>query len=260
MTRKKNAINQIRRLEDIRKEVFDSAEVSTDKLARKFKVSAMTIRRDLEILESQGQVIRMHGGAALAKRLTFEFAFRDKQSKNHRQKKLIAQEAVRHIQNGQVIMLDTGTTTLQIAKELVGQRKVKVITTSLAIVSQLQFAPDIELILLGGFLRGGSPDLHGPLTEQNIEKFTADIAFIGADAIDENGNTYTDDLRVVNIDQKMAGRAKKVIVAADSQKLGQTAMCKIFSRDDYSLIISDVDADKKIVRQMERCKVNIKLV
>ena len=93
---------------------------------------------------------------------------------------------------------------------------------------------------MGGFLRGGSPDLHGPLTEQNIEKFTADIAFIGADAIDETGNTYTDDLRVVGIDQKMGSCSKKVIVVADSQKFGQTAMCKIFGPDDYSVIISDL--------------------
>jgi len=259
MREKGKRISQTRRLDTIRAELLNADEVSIEKLAEKFNVSGMTIRRDLELLESQGEAMRTHGGAALAKRLTFEFAFRDKQNKNLRQKRLIAAAAVKHIKDGQVIMLDTGTTTLQIAEELIGRRKVTIITTSLAIVSKVQFATGIKMILLGGFLRGGSPDLHGPLTEQNVEAFRTDIAFMGADAVDCQGNTYTDDLQVVNLDKKMAANARKVIVVADSNKFGKDAMCRVLTQKDYDLIISDSGVDKRITRQLNKRKINIEL-
>lgn len=259
MARSNSKISQTQRLESIRTELLKTDEVSIEKLMRKFKVSGMTIRRDLDFLESRGDAIRTRGGAALAERLTFEFAFREKQNQNQQQKASIAQRASEHVKDGQVVMLDTGTTTLQIAREIIGRRKVKIITTSLAIVSQLQFAAGVEVILLGGLLRGGSPDMHGPLTEQNVEFFKADIAFMGADAIDSNGNTYTDDLRVVNLDRKMAANAKQVIVAVDSGKFGRTAMCKVFEPHDYDLIISDSGIDKKIARRLARRKINMEL-
>ncbi len=246
MARTKSRLTQRQRLETIRQELTRADEISIDALAGRFDVSGMTVRRDLELLEARGDVIRTHGGAALAKRLTFEFSFREKQNHNSLQKSQIAARAARHIEDGQVVILDTGTTTLEIARRMMGRRNVTVITTSLAIVSALQFAPGVRIVLLGGFLRGGSPDLHGPLTEQNVEMFRADLAFMGADAVDEDGNTYADDLQVVNLDRKMAANAARVIVVADSSKFGRTGMCRIFDAEDYDLIISDAGIDQDL--------------
>lgn len=260
MARTNSKISRNKRLEIIRQDLLDNGEVSTEKLAKKFKVSSMTIHRDIEQLVSTGEAVRTYGGAAMAKRLTFEFSFQDKQQKKLKEKKRLATEALKHIKDGQTIMLDTGTTTLQIARELIGKRKVTIITTSLAIVSQVQFAEDIKVILLGGFLRGGSPDMHGPLTEQNIEQFKTDIVFMGADAIDTNGNTYTDDLRVVNLDKKMASNASQVIVVADSSKFGASAMCKVLKPKDYHLLITGTGVSTKIVKQLKNKKIKFKIV
>ena len=246
MARTKSRLTQRQRLETIRQELMRADEVSIDALAGRFEVSGMTVRRDLEVLEARGDVIRTYGGAALAKRLTFEFSFREEQKHNSLAKSQIAARAARHIEDGQVVILDTGTTTLEIARRMMGRRDVTVITTSLAIVSALQFAPGVRIVLLGGFLRGGSPDLHGPLTEQNVEMFRADLAFMGADAVDEDGNTYADDLQVVNLDRKMATNAAQVIVVADSSKFGRTGMCRIFNSEDYDLIISDAGIDQDV--------------
>lgn len=257
MAKRGNKPSQNQRIEEIRGKLLDGEEVSIEKLARRFGVSGMTVRRDLEVLESRGDVIRTHGGAAPAKRLTFEFSFRNKQNKNIEQKSRIARQAAKHVKAGRVIMLDTGTTTLQIAEELTGKENITIITTSLAIVSKVQFAPNIEVVLLGGFLRGGSPDLHGPLTEQNVELFRTDVAFMGADAVDGIGNTYTDDLRVANLDKKMAANAKKVIVVADSSKFGRAAMCRVLGPGDYDMLITDSAVDKKIAKDLARRKINI---
>lgn len=253
----KNRFTQTARLAQIRQELLKAEEVSITKLASKFNVSRMTACRDLDMLESMGEIVRTHGGGASAKKLTFEFAFRDRQNKNDKQKDLIAQRAIEHVKDGDVIVLDTGTTTLQIARKLIGKRKITIITTSLAIISEIQFDKDIEAVLLGGFLRAGLPDVHGPLTERDMDFFRPDIAFMGADAIDENGSTYTVDLRIVNLDRKMAGNSKKTIVVADSSKFGKTAMCKVFDGKDYNLIITDSELDKKVVKYFAKQNIEI---
>jgi DeoR/GlpR family transcriptional regulator of sugar metabolism len=259
MARTRDKLTQTQRLEAIRRELLRADEVSIDELAGRFRVSGMTIRRDLELLESRGDVIRTHGGAALAKRLTFEFSFREKQNRNNHQKSRIARQAATHIEDGQVVILDTGTTTLEIARQVMGRRNVTVITTSLAIVSALQFAAGVRIVLLGGFLRGGSPDLHGPLTEQNVEMFRADIAFLGADAVDLDGNTYADDLQVVNLDRKMAADAARVIIVADSSKFGRNGMCRIFGPEDYDSVISDAGLGKDVLRRLARRGVHVEI-
>jgi DeoR/GlpR family transcriptional regulator of sugar metabolism len=260
MSRNSNTISQTQRLEIIRQLLAANGEVLVSKLATEFKVSEMTVRRDIEMLESQGEVLRTHGGAALAKRLTFEFTFKANHQKNLEQKKAIAAAAVKHISDGQVVLLDTGTTTLEIARILVSQRrKVRVITTSLAIVSELQFVDDIETILLGGFLRKGSPDIHGPLTEQNLTQFSCDIAFVGADAFDETATTYTNDLRVLNLDRQMAKAAQYVVVVADSSKFGEKAMCRVFTSKEYNLLITDSQIDKKALRIIKKTGINLEL-
>jgi DeoR/GlpR family transcriptional regulator of sugar metabolism len=259
MTRTRDKLTQMQRLEAIRQELLRADEVSIEDLAGRFQVSGMTIRRDLEQLESRGDVIRTHGGAAPARRLTFEFSFREKQNRNRRQKSRIARQAASRVEDGQVVILDTGTTTLEIARQLMGRRNVTVITTSLAIVSALQFASGVRVVLLGGFLRGGSPDLHGPLTEQSIEMFRADIAFMGADAVDLDGNTYADDLQVVNLDRKMAASAARVVVVADGSKFGRNGMCRIFGSEDYDAIISDCGLSKGMVKRLARRGVLIEI-
>jgi DeoR/GlpR family transcriptional regulator of sugar metabolism len=259
MARTKSNLTPAQRLEAIRQELLKSDEVSIDELAGRFGVSGMTVRRDLELLESRGDAIRTHGGAAPARRLTFEFSFRERQNTNHRQKTRIAGQALRHIRDGQVVMLDTGTTTLEIARGLVGRQNVTVITTSLAIVSALQFTAGVRVVLLGGFLRGGSPDLHGPLAEQNIEAFRADIAFMGADAVDHDGNTYADDLQVVNLDRKMAAHAARVMVVADSGKFGRTGMCRVFGAEDYDLIISDAGLGRDLRERWSRLGIEVEV-
>lgn len=259
MARTRSKLTPMQRLEAIRQELLAADEVSIDDLAGRFSVSGMTVRRDLELLESRGDVIRTHGGAALARRLTFEFSFRDKRNRNSRAKSLIAGRAAESIKDGQVVMLDTGTTTLEIARRIAGRHNLTVITTSLAIVSALQFAAGVRIVLLGGFLRGGSPDLHGPLTEQNVEMFRAAVAFMGADAVDLDGNTYADDLQLVNLDRKMAAHAARVVVVADSSKFGASGMCRVFGPEDYDMIISDSGIGRDVLTRFEKKRIHVEI-
>ncbi|MBN1436648.1 MAG: DeoR/GlpR transcriptional regulator [Sedimentisphaerales bacterium] len=259
MAKNTGEVSQTQRLNYIRSALSQAGEVSIRRLAQHFKVSEMTIRRDLALLESKGEVIRIHGGAASAQRVTFEFRFRDKQRKNLPQKQAIANAALEHIHDGDTIILDTGTTTLEIARLLAGRYKLTIITTSLAIVSQLQFDDEIQIILLGGFLRDGAPDLHGPLTEQNLDMFKADTAFIGGDAVDKKGIVYTNDLRLLNFDRKMASISDKLIVVADSSKFQAKALCKAFDPNDYERIITDEQIDPATKKELTKNHINVEI-
>ncbi len=253
-------LSQNKRLDMIRVLLLEKGEVLIDDMVKMFNVSIMTVHRDLDILESGGEIIKTHGGATAAKKLTFEFSFRNQVFNCQKQKEAVAQKAAEIIKPGDVIMLDTGTTTLEVARKLKNKEGITVITTSLAIVSELQFVEKIDVILLGGYLRSGSPDIHGPLTEDNIERFRTNIAFIGADGIDLNGNTFTDDLRIATLSRRMAKNAEKVVVVSDSTKIGRKSMCKVLSPDEYNLIITDSDICEKILKQLDVKKNKLMLV
>jgi len=248
------------RLDQIRFMLSRKGEVSISELAREYNVSEMTIRRDLDLLESKGEAVRTHGGAMCGKQLTFQLTFLAEQNRNLEAKQWIAKKAVQYVRDGEVIILDTGTTTLEVARCLVDRRKVTVITLSLPVVSAVQFDPNIEVILLGGYLRGKSPDLHGPLTEQNLGMFKADVAFLGAGGIDADGSVYTDDLRVLSADRKMVEISKKVIVVADSGKFSAKTMCKVIGPESYHVLITDVNADAEIVEKIRERGVQVELV
>ena len=177
-------MNQVVRQKQMCELIAQRGECSIEQLMERFGVSGMTVRRDLQSLADQGKVIRTHGGAAMAERISFEFEFLNRVRENHAAKEAIAAAAAAQIKDGESVMLDSGTTTLELAKRLRGRPGLTVITSSLPIAAQLQYDQQIEVLLLGGRLRASSPDLAGALTESNLETLRADVAFLGADAVD----------------------------------------------------------------------------
>ena len=143
------------RLRDVLKR---HGEAGVAELAAELGVSAMTLRRDLDRLERAGLVRRTHGGAVLAERLGFAFDFSARRQVNHKAKQAIAAEAARLVKPGDVVLLDAGTTTLELAVLLRDVADLVVVTPSLAVASELQFSAGVKTILLGGMLRSGLED------------------------------------------------------------------------------------------------------
>ena len=217
----------------------------------------MTIRRDLDALALAGKVIRTHGGAALSGRVVFDFQFMQRTHAQEGAKQQIAELAAGLAQNGQSILLDSGTTTLAVARALKAKKNLTIITTSLPIASELQNCDAIDLILLGGALRREAPDLIGPMTESNLEQLKADIAFIGADAVDSNGRVYNRSMAIARMLTRMATSAREVYVVADSSKIGQTALARFGSLKEWNGLITDRKLTPAMVSALKRtgCKV-----
>ena len=212
--------------------------VGVSELTARFRVTAMTIRRDLEILEQQGSLTRTHGGAILAAPAVVAFAFSERQQSHLAEKAAIARVAARLVKPGMTVILDTGTTTLEVARALRGIAGIKVLTSSLAIASALLAHDDLELVLLGGTVSARSPDLSGPLTEDNLGAFRAELAFIGADAVDARG-LYTSSQQIARVSRAMIANASRTLLVADSSKFGKTSFARFAGWNQIEGIITD---------------------
>ena len=176
---------------------------------------------------------------------------------NQSAKRAIAAAAAAQITDGETIMLDSGTTTLELAKLLCGKQGLTVITNSLPIAAQLQYDRQIEVLLLGGYLRASSPDLVGAITEANLETLRADAAFLGADGIDRHGGVYQESPEVARMLTKMAASAGRVYVVADASKLGKTALWRFGRLQDWAALITDAAADRSLLASLRKAGVRV---
>lgn len=228
-----------------------------EELAQQLGVSGMTVRRDLQTLADDGRVIRTHGGATLGERATFEFAFLERINRNREAKAAIAATAFDLMSGCRTVMLDGSTTTLAIARRLRGSTGLTVVTTSLPAAAELQHEPQIDVLLPGGYVRAASPDLTGSLTEANLELLHAEVAFLGADAIDRRGNVFSNPPDNSAVLLRMAASAERVYAVADHSKLGRSAL-RCFGRlRQWAGLITDQGCDMELVRELREQDIKV---
>jgi len=216
----------------------ENGDVTVQSLARRFGVSEMTIRRDLMLLERAGELTRTHGGAVLSKAGIIEFSFKKKERECAEEKRAIAREAAALVHPGMAVTLDTGTTTLEVARAIARVKPLTVLTSSLAIASVLHAHDPIELVLLGGTARKGNPDLTGWITEENLKRFCVDVAFIGADGVSPDG-VYTTEMSIARVSQAMLAGSKHNVLVLDHRKFEQPSLVRFSSWDEIHRIITD---------------------
>ena len=213
-------------------------EVSVAELAETFGVTAMTIRRDLDALAREGRVTRTHGGAVLAAPAAATFEFEDRRRSRPAEKRAVARAAAKLIEPGMTVIIDTGTTTLELARLVGGIPDLTVVTSSLAIASALFAVPGIELTLLGGTVNRSSPDLSGTLTVENLKTLHADVALVGTDGADAKG-FYTSSMSIAQVSRAIIGSADRRLLLADSSKFGAPAFVRIAGWEALDHVIVD---------------------
>jgi DeoR/GlpR family transcriptional regulator of sugar metabolism len=207
-------------------------------LARRFDVSEMTVRRDLAHLVRERKVIRVHGGAVSEWR---EPPFAEIAVERLEAKKRIGAAAAALVEDGQTVMIDIGTTTLQLARELHG-REVTVITSSLAVLEELLPDEGIELVCPGGVVRRNYRSLVGVLAEDALRQFRADVAFLGASGIDaEDLAVFDSTLVEVPIKRAMIAAAERSILLADAEKFSMRGVVRVCGAEDLDALVTDAD-------------------
>ena len=224
-------------------------------LARDLECSEMTIRRDLTYLESKGFLERSRGGAIPTRRVRLEFALAGRSDARRGEKEAIGRAAVELVSPGDRVLLDTGTTVLSMARELRSAERVTVTTTSLAVISVLLPARGVEVMLTGGMVRDSSPDLYGPLVEDNLARIHADWAFIGCDGLSVEGGLTTTDPRVAKATALMAAGARRAALLTDSSKAGRDSFITFARFGDLDYLITDDGMPPKILAEARRAGV-----
>jgi len=229
--------------------------VRVDDLAEKLDVSANTIRRDLTMLEKQGVLKRTQGGAVVddvsplsATRQSFDL----RSGKYLTEKELIGRCAAQLVQPGSTIILDSGTTTQQLAYNLIPFERLTIATNSLEAAYRLIPYQHLTVILSGGILQNSSRSLIGLPAEQFFAQIHADQLFLAACGISLERGLTNGNLHETPIKQKMIEVAKEVIVVADSGKLGRVALSAFASLDQIHKVITDVAAPPEMIAQLTR--------
>lgn len=224
--------------------------VKVGDLSQKFGVSESTIRRDLQELENVGLIQRTHGGA-ISVQANFELSYQEKEIRYLEEKQRIAKAAVEMVKDGETVLLDAGTTTLQIAFALRG-KAITVATNSMDIAQVFTEDPQVEVIVLGGSLRKGIHSLVGFLTNEMLSKLHFDKIFLAANAVDLDLGVSTPNIMEAETKRHMVKAGKEVILVVDHSKLWEKAMCKICSLNEIDLLLTDSGLDQGDVKKLSR--------
>jgi len=208
-------------------------ELSVEELALKFAVSPLTIRRDLEQLETGGAVLRTHGGCVL--RGTLGSVYQRRVALNFELKQAIGRTAAKEVKGGDAILINDGSTAFHLAPHLGPIAKLDVYTNSISVISELSRFAQVRLYILGGQY---NPELHflgGSMMEQMLEGLHFDSVFLGADAIDANGNCLVVDPDISRLTEVMLRRGTRRILLADHTKVGANAHAVYARLSDFDV-------------------------
>jgi len=245
----------------IRELVAERGRITVAELVTMFDISQVTVRSDLNALAEIGAVVRTRGGA-LAQRADEDLPIGVKQTLRRAEKMRIAEAAVQLIGEGQTIVLDSGTTTAEIAKQIRGLKlqSVNVITNALNIAVLLAGAPHVTLIMLGGVLRPSSYSLGGPQAEAALQGLHADILFLGFDGLDPEIGVMTPHLLEARLNSRMLEIARSVVAVGDSSKIGRRSLSVIAKIEQVDRIITDAGAAPETVEALRARGAQVVLV
>lgn len=219
--------------------VNEKKKVTVKELSDFFGVSKVTIRRDLNELESRGLISKTHGGAlSIDNGISIEIPYIKKSELYIKEKKKIGMAAAQLVNNDEVIILDSGSTTLEIARHI-GEKRITVITNDLKIAVELAYKPNINLIITGGIVEKYVFTAIGSSTVEFISKIHADRLFLGADAISLDFGITNRTLEEVAVKKAMIKAADQVILVADHSKLDKKVFATICNIDEIDMIIID---------------------
>jgi DeoR family transcriptional regulator of aga operon len=229
-------------------------------LARHFRTSQVTIRKDLDVLHVKGRIHRTHGGALSVRESALEDPTLREKEKLHRKEKLqIAAAAVRMVTEGQVVILDSGTTTTAIARAMRNLQNVTVITNAVNIAAELSGSA-LDVILTGGNLRKNSFSLVGPIAEETLRRLNADVLFLGVDGFDVEYGLTTPNLLEAKVNRAMMDVAKVVVAVCDSSKFGRRSLSLIAPPSSLQRVITDRGISKVDQNALKKSGVEVNIV
>jgi DeoR/GlpR family transcriptional regulator of sugar metabolism len=223
-------------------------EVSVDELAEMMNVSAITIRRDLDQLAGEQTIIRTHGGCLSVGRAALETEYHKRVRINFSLKQAIGKAASVMVEDGDILLLNDGSTTFHLGAHLGSRKNITVFTNSLALVTEVSRFNNLDLYIVGGKYNSEQYSLRGSMLEQVLENYTFDKVFIGADAIDQNGRCFVSSTEESRLTELMLKIGRKKILLADHTKVSADSHCVYASISDFDTWITTEGMDKELLK------------
>ena len=263
--REEPSMNRQSRLNAVLDAITATGHVDVDALARKLAVSTSTVRRDLNFLAEQQLLSRTHGGAVSAS-VNYDLPVRYRRSATSTEKARIGHAAARLIPDGAVVGLSGGTTTTEVARALATRSDlsqegpdwaVTVVTNALNIGTELAIRQHIKIVTTGGVARRQSYELTGPLATGVLEQVTLDMAILGVDGIDATVGATAHHEGEASINALMGSRARKLVIVADSSKVGRCAFARICVPAEIDVLVTDAGISAGDVTLLEDAGVEV---
>jgi DeoR family transcriptional regulator of aga operon len=248
----------VERRKSILHHINESGQVLVPELSKEFGVSEVTIRNDLEKLEKKNMLIRARGGAIKKEgAVGIDYRLSEKSKINSEEKARIGLKAVEMIKDLDTIIIDSGTTTMEIAKNIGHLHDLNVVCNALNIISQLIHYKNINIIIPGGYLRKNSLSMVGPLAERNLQNLFVDKVFMGVDGFDTKHGIYTPNLDEAHCGELMINIAKEVIVVCDSSKFLRRSLAYICSISKIHTVITDSGIPEEDKKRLEDAGIRV---
>ena len=231
--------NTRQRRQQILQMLVEHGNVQVSELVERFGVSAVTVRADLSQIESQGLATRNHGGATLLRTPPQEQDIQEKDTLNLPLKEAIGAYAAQLVKPGDNIIIDSGSTTMTLARHLRAHRDITVMTNGLNIAWELVNAPGVEVLLTGGLLRKQSLSLQGSQAEASLGTYSFDTLFLGVDGLDLQFGLTTHHEAEASLNHRMVERARRIVVLTDASKFGRVSLHRIARLEEVHTVITD---------------------
>jgi DeoR/GlpR family transcriptional regulator of sugar metabolism len=238
------------RKQQIAQFIREHKRATVAELSERFDVSEATIRRDLEKLDSEGEIQRAHGGAVAVERAAPEPPVVHRMVENEEEKRRIGRAAAQLVQDGDVIFLGSGTTTLEVARNLDDKKNLTVITNALNVVNQLAGKQNITVIVTGGLFRHSELSLIGHIAEQALKELRADKVIMGMRAISIEEGLTNDYLPETMTDRTIIQFAPEVILVVDHSKFGKVSTALVAPITSVQKIVTDAGISPQIVADL----------
>lgn len=250
-------MNQAERQQFIIDRLTKETYAEVDQLASEMAVSTMTVRRDLDELSESGLVTRYHGGARLNKSLIGEISYAKKNTQHINEKKLIASRAVDLIEDGDVVFLDSGTTTGEIAKHLCSQNRSLTVVTNNLNAALILTESNVHLIILGGVVHKSTQSVISHSAEQDLNRYRFSKAFIGTPAIDRKFNFYTPTMDKYYAKRAIMQNALESYLVVDSSKFYGQSLCVVGNLSEFTGVITDTKFNEEESKRLTDMNIRI---
>ena len=257
------------RLSQILEIIAKNGAADVESVASLLRVSTATIRRDFDVLAERQLVSRTHGGA-VATSSSINLPLKYKAAKNDQVKKLIALEAAKYVERYQVIGLNGGTTTTEVARALAIDTKfspideqqpaLTVVTNAVNIAAELTVRHQIKIMVTGGVARPQSFELTGPYAEQVLNEVNIDIAILGVEAIDTQKGASARHEDEARVNRQIASRAEKLMVVTESSKFAKRAFANIAPISEIDILITDSGIHSETIEELRDNQVEVVIV